>query len=205
MTRKAQTQVEYPTVLLHLRPALELTCDQLLALSQLNRDLRMELTAQGDLLIMPPTFGETGNRNALLNAFLTYWALQDGTGVTFDSSTGFTLPNGAIRSPDAAWVKRSRLMALTPEQKQKFLPLCPDFVIELRSASDSLSSLQDKMQEYMDNGAQLGWLIDPQNRHVYLYHPNRQMERLSNATSISGDPLLPGFVLDLKKIWEVNF
>jgi Uma2 family endonuclease len=154
---------------------------------------------------MPPEGGETGNRSILLGTFLTQWALQDGTGVTFGSSTGFILPNGAMRAPDVAWVRRSRLAALTADQKQKFLPLCPDVVVEIRSPSDRLNALQEKMQEYLDNGARLGWLIDAANRAVYVYRPNQPVERLDNPTTISGEPVLPGFVLDLQTIWEPGF
>jgi Uma2 family endonuclease len=171
---------------------------------QTNREWRIERTAQGDVLIMPPSGWETGTYNARINAFLTMWALHDGTGVASDSSTGFELPNGAIRSPDAAWVKRSRLAPLTPEQKKRFLPLCPDFVIELRSPSDHLKTQQDKMQEYLANGAQLGWLFDIPNRRVYVYRPGATVECLENPATLVGDPELPSFVLDLEKIWEAD-
>src|ERR671932_2756854 len=154
---------------------------------------------------MPPTVGETGNRNAILTTFLTTWALRDGTGAAFDSSTGFNLPNGATRAPDAAWVRRERLAALTAEQKKRFLPLCPDFVVELRSPSDRLAVIQDKMKEYMDNGARLGWLIDVPNREVYVYRPGTEAERVDEASELSGEPELPGFVLDLRAIWEAGF
>ena len=139
-----------------------------------------------------------------MGAALLAWADQDGTGVATDSSTGFDLPNGATRSPDAAWIKRSRLAALTEEQKSKFLPLGPDFVIELRSSSDKLKTLQAKMQEYIDNGAQLGWLLDPFDRRVYVYRPGVVMECLENPATISGDPELPGFSLELAKIWDAT-
>jgi Uma2 family endonuclease len=172
---------------------------------KLNGDLRIERTAEGDLEIMPPAGGETGNRNAILTHLLTAWALRDDTGVAFDSSTGFNLPNGATRAPDAAWVHRERLAALTAEQKKRFLPLCPDFVVELRSPSDRLTVLQSKMQEYMDNGARLGWLIDAPNLQVYVYRPGAEIERLSRPSSLSGEPELSGFVLDLRAIWETNF
>ncbi|MGH2543269.1 MAG: Uma2 family endonuclease, partial [Ardenticatenaceae bacterium] len=124
------------------------------------------------------------------------------TGVVGDSSAGFILPNGAMRSPDASWVRRTRLAALSEEQRQRFLPLCPDFVIELRSPTDALSTLQQKMQEYIANGAQLGWLIDPQRRQVHIYQPEQEALTLDHPASLSGDPILPGFVLDLKLIWE---
>jgi Uma2 family endonuclease len=133
---------------------------------------------------------------------LTQWAWQDGTGVTCGSSAGFLLPNGAMRAPDTAWVLGSRLATLTAEQKQKFLPLCPDFVVEIRSPSDRLSTVQAKMQEYIDNGARLGWLVDSNSRAIYVYRPNQPVERLENPATISGEPVLPGFVLDLQRIWE---
>ena len=202
---KAIPQVEPSALLVHLRPIIELTEDQFFEFCQINQELRIERTAEGDLVIMPPEGGETGNRSILLGTFLTQWAWQDGTGVTFGSSTGFILPNGAMRAPDVAWVKRSRLTVLTPDQKQKFLPLCPDVVMEIRSPSDRLNSLQEKMQEYLDTGAQLGWLIDPPSRTVYVYRPNRPVERLEHPATIAGDPVLPGFSLDLQTIWEPAF
>lgn len=192
-------------LILHTRPVLDLSDEQFYEFCQLNREWRIERTTEGDLLFMAPAGGETGYRNILLATALATWALQDGTGVPFDSSTGFTLPNGAIRSPDVAWVKRSRLASLTPEQKRKFLPLCPDFVIELRSPSDNLKTVQDKMREYLDNGTLLGWLIDPVDRRVYVYRPGAAMECLDNPVTVSGDPELPSFVLDLKAIWETSF
>ena len=153
---------------------------------------------------MAPAGGGTGSPNALITAFLTNWVLQDGTGIPVDSSTGFTLLNEATSSPDAAWVKRSRLAALSAEQKEKFLPLCPDFVLE-RPPSDDLATRQEKMQEYLDNGAQLGWLIDPLRRCVSVYRPSVQVEQLNNPFSLSGDPELRGFVLELINIWEPPF
>jgi Uma2 family endonuclease len=154
---------------------------------------------------MPPEGGESSNRDTTFSTLLTLWAWQDGTGVTFGSSGGFILPNGAMRAPDAAWVLRSRLAPLTAEQKRKFLPLCPDFVVEIRSPSDRLSTAQAKMQEYLDNGARLGWLIDPDSRVVYVYRPSQPVERLDDPATISGDPVLLGLVLDLQKIWEPGF
>jgi Uma2 family endonuclease len=202
---KVITQVEPDRFLLHLRPVIELTDDQLFELCQINQELWIERTAEGDLVIMPPEGWETGSRSANLVTLLTQWAWQDSTGVISGSSGGFILPNGAMRAPDAAWVLRSRLAALTPEQKQKFLPLCPDFVVEIRSPSDRLSTVQAKMQEYLDNGARLGWLFDPPNRVVYVYRPNQPVEHLENPTTISGEPVLPGFILNLQKIWEPGF
>ncbi len=200
-----QAEHQYLPLVVHLQPVINLTDDQFYELCQLNRDLRIERTAQGELLIMPPAGGETGRQNSELNRQLGNWAKRDGTGVVFDSSTGFNLPNGAIRSPDAAWVKRSRLATLTQEQKKKFLPLAPDFVIELRSPSDHLHTLQAKMQEYIENGVQLGWLIAPEERRVYIYQPQKHVACLENPLTLSGDPVLLGFVLDLQEIWEPRF
>ncbi len=168
---------------------------------QANRDLRIERTATGDVIIMPPAFSDTGNRNLKISQQLANWADQNGTGETFDSSTGFTLPNGATRSPDAAWIQLDRWNALTEAQKTSFAPICPDFVLELRSANDTLSTLQDKMQEYQANGALLGWLIDRKQRRVYIYRPNREPEILESPDTVTGDPELPGFVLRMEKIW----
>ncbi len=202
---KVLTPVESSSLLVHLRPVLEMSDEQFFEFCQLNRDLRIERTAEGDLRIMPPTGGETSHRNAKLIMQVMFWAKQDQTGVVFDSSGGFDLPNRATRSPDVAWVRRSRLQALPKEQKQKFIPLCPDFVIELRSRSDSLKQAKDKIQEYIENGAQLGWLIDADNKRIYVYRPGKKVEQLDNAQTISGDPILPGFVLDLGEIWEPGF
>lgn len=181
--------------------ATRLTEEQFVQLCQENRDLRFELTADKELVIRAPTGSETGRRSGELFYSLTVWAKKDGTGLSFDSSTGFTLPNGAIRSPDASWVSRERWQALTSEQRRGFAPLCPDFVLELRSPTDQLSPLQEKMQEYIDNGARLGWLIDPAQKRVYIYRPNQPIEQLDNPSSLSGELLLPGFVLDLNEIW----
>jgi Uma2 family endonuclease len=202
---KVLPQVEIHPVVLKLKPAINLTDDQLFELCQLNRDWRIEYTAQGELIVMPPTGGETSNRNAELTYQVQAWTRRDQAGVAFDSSGGFKLPNGATRSPDAAWVRRSRLAGLTREQKQKFLPLCPDFVIELRSPTDNLQAVLDKMQEYLDNGAQLGWLLDPLTRWVHVFLPQRSPEILKAPSTVVADPLLPGFVLDLQKIWEPDF
>jgi Uma2 family endonuclease len=193
-----------PVAILRLQPALEMTDDQFFELCQINRDLRLERTAQGDIVIMPPTGFETGNRNQEINRQLGNWTRKDGTGVACDSSTGFKLPNGADRSPDAAWIKRERLAELTPEQKRKFLPLCPDFVIELRSASDRLEDVQAKMEEYIENGLRMGWLIDPETKCVHVYRSGASAQVLQGVSEISADPELQGFVLDLRGIWEPN-
>jgi Uma2 family endonuclease len=200
--RKILTPVETPPLILRLAPVIEMSDQQFFELCQLNRDLRIELTSQGDLVIMPPTGGETGNVNFKLTGIFSNWVDADGTGIGFDSSTGFTLPNGAKRSPDLAWVKWSRWQALTHQQRQQFPPLCPDFVVELRSPSDALTYVQAKMQEYLDNGAQLGWLIDPIETKVYVYRPQAPVECLDNPQTISGDPVLPGFVLEVGKVWN---
>ncbi|PLZ97166.1 hypothetical protein CEN50_16020 [Fischerella thermalis CCMEE 5268] len=186
-------------LILNLRPAIDLTDEQFFQLCQNNRDLRLERTAEGELIIMPPTGWESGNRNAKLTARLELWTEADGTGLAFDSSTGFKLPNGANRSPDASWVRKERIEALNPDPA-KFLPMAPDFVVELRSASDSLEILQQKMQEYIGCGVRLGWLIDPQNQQVEIYRVGQKVEVLESPLSLSGEDVLPGFVLELKGI-----
>lgn len=192
-------------VVLHWPPSLHLVDEQFFEFCQANKELRIERTAQGDCEIMVPTGGETSWRNSRLTTLLSIWAEQDGSGVVFDSMGGFILPNGAIRSPDVSWVKRARLSVLTPQQKQRFLPLCPDFVIELRSPSDCIKNLQDKMQEYIDNGASLGWLIDPEAQRVLVFQPQIPIVSLEKPGFLSADDLLIGFKLELQKIWEVGF
>ncbi|NEU72533.1 Uma2 family endonuclease [Hassallia byssoidea VB512170] len=183
-----------------LKLNIDLTDEQYFQLCQNNRDYRFEHTAEGELLIMPPTGSDTGNRNIELAYQLQAWSRQNNLGKAFDSSTGFTLPNGAKRSPDASWVKIERWNALTPEQQEKFAPICPDFVVELRSRTDSLKELQEKMQEYIDNGANLGWLIDRKKKRVEIYRPGKEVEILENPATLSGEDVLPGFVLDLTAI-----
>ena len=190
---------------IRLEPAICMTEEQFGEFCAQNSELRIERTAEGALEIMPPTFIDTGNRNAGVTTDLTNWARQDGSGYAFDSSTGFTLPNGAIRSPDASWVLRSRLDALTDEERKGFGHICPDFVIEIRSASDRLSTLQAKMQEYIDNGARLGWLVDPIGWRAYVYRPGAAVEVLDSPQTLSGDPELAGFALDMSAIWEPAF
>lgn len=180
---------------------LKMTDEQFALLCQENPELRLELTAQGELSIMPPTGSKTGWRNNEIAYALTAWAKADGTGVTFDSSTLFTLPNGAKRSPDASWIRKDRWNMLSVEKQEGFAPLCPEFIVELRSPLDRLSDLQEKMQEYIANGAQLGWLIDPLEKHVYIYRPNQAVEVLADPASVSGDPILPGFVLSVRELW----
>lgn len=188
-------------LILRLRPVIDLSDEQLLALSSLNDDLRIERSVEGELVLMSPTGGATGDRNAEITMQVRMWAKRNATGTAFDSSTGFRLPTGAVRGPDAAWVLHERLAPISVELREKFLPRCPDFVIELRSPTDTLRDVQAKMEEWIANGAQLGWLIDPSPKHLYVYRPGAPVERLENLDTISGDPLLPGFVLDLGEIW----
>jgi Uma2 family endonuclease len=189
------------SITLTLGPIIDLTDEQFLALCQTHRDYRFERTASGDLIIMPPTGGETGHRNSELTFQLQAWSRQnEELGIAFDSSAGFKLPNGANRSPDASWVRRDRWASLTSAQRQGFPPLCPDFVVELRSLSDPLSLLQAKMQEYLENGAQLGWLIDPQRQQVEIYRPDQTVEIIESPNTLSGEEVLPGFVLELARI-----
>ena len=185
-----------------LDPVIEMTDDLFAEFCAMNDDMRIELTAGGLIEIMPPAFGITSSKNSIIATQLGNWTLQDGNGVSFDSSGGFTLPNSAVRSPDASWVSNARYESLTPEEKNSFTPLCPDFVIELRSNSDRLGVLQTKMEEYLANGARLGWLLDPLQRQAHIYRPGAQPEILDNPDSMSGDPELPGFTLDLTPIWE---
>ncbi|MFY7798405.1 MAG: Uma2 family endonuclease, partial [Dolichospermum sp.] len=167
-----------------------------------NRDLRIERNQFGEISIMSPASSETGNREFNIAVQLGIWSEKDGTGIGFSSSTGFTLSTGAKRSPDAAWIKLERWNQLTPKQQKKFAPICPDFVIELRSDSDNLQPLKEKMQEYMQEpGIQLGLLIDRKNRRVYIYRPGEKEEYLENPDAVNCDPILPGFVLNMGKIW----
>lgn len=182
--------------------ALQVTPAQFAILAAENRDLRLERTATGILIVNPPTGGESGNRNFHLTTQLGIWCeANDRLGEGFDSSTGFELPNGANRSPDASWVTKARWESLTQEQKDGFTPLCPDFVVKLHSKTDSLKKLREKMQEYMENGAQLGWLIDPQNKRVEIYRSGQPVEVLENPSNLSGETILPGFTLSLQRIF----
>lgn len=189
-------------IILNLSPTIELSDEQFALICSNNRDLKLEKTATGELVIMPPTGGETGKRNSSINAQLWLWNEKYQLGEVFDSSTGFKLPLGATRSPDAAWIKKEKWNSLTLEQQKQFIPLCPDFVIELRSDSDSLSELQKKMQEYLDNGLTLGWLIDPQNKQVEVYQQNCPVQVLRNPISLSGKDILSTFTLNLTGILD---
>ncbi|EAZ90290.1 Uma2 family endonuclease [Crocosphaera chwakensis] len=182
--------------------ALQVTPEQFAALAAANRELHLERTATGELIVNPPTGGNTGHRNLSITGQLSVWfEANDTLGRAFDSSTGFELPNGANRSPDAAWVSQTRWDALTPEQQDSFIPLCPDFVVELRSKNDTLKDLRAKMEEYRENGAKLGWLIDPKHKRVEIYRPGQAVEVLENPSHLSGETVLPRFSLSLKRIW----
>ena len=189
---------------LRLDPVIELTEDQFAHFCEANEIVRIERTAEGVLELSPLLVGDGGARTVQATAALGMWERTNGTGVVF-SNAGFILPNTAMRAPCAAWVTKSRLARLTMEEKRGFYPLCPNFVIELRSSSDRLSVLQAKMEEYMANGSKLGWLLDPLERRAHIYRPNAQPEILDNPESISADPELPDFTLDLKPIWEPAF
>ncbi|HBQ98824.1 MULTISPECIES: Uma2 family endonuclease [unclassified Roseofilum] len=189
------------TFILNNPESASITEEQFYQLCAANRDLKLERTARGDLVIMPPTGGETGRRNSDINVELNLWNRQSQLGIVFDSSTCFHLADGSDLSPDASWIPLAKWEALSAEQKDKFPPLCPDFVIELRSPSDSLTLLQNKMLEYMDNGTRLGWLINPKNCQVEIYRQGQEKETLDNPTTLSGEDVLPGFSLNFNLIW----
>lgn len=183
-----------------LSPIMQLTRTEFYKLCAANPDMKLERSPQGELIVMAPTGGETGSRNSDITTDLNLWNRQSKLGKCFDSSTGFSLPNGGDRSPDAAWIPIERWDALTPEEKQGFLPLCPDFVIELLSPSDSWKQGQQKMAEYMENGCRLGWLIDPKNKRVAIYRQGKPIEIMETPTKLSGEDVLPGFVLNIQQI-----
>ncbi|WP_017324348.1 Uma2 family endonuclease [Synechococcus sp. PCC 7336] len=193
-----------PTLTLELPTdlALHISQAEFAALAAANRDLRLERTADGKLSVSPPTGSESSQRNLSICLQLGNWAeANEALGVAFESSGGFELPNGATRAPDASWVSRERWDALTQEEKEGFAPLCPDFVVELRSKSDRLDVLQNKMREYLASGARLGWLIDPQNFRVEIYRSGAEMLVLERPNQLSGEDVLPGFTLSLQRIW----
>lgn len=203
----AQTNVKtniYSTVMLNIPTTitLKISHEQFLDLALANRDLQLERNATGELIIMPPTGSYTGKINFDIAGQLWFWNRQTKLGEAFDSSTGFHLPNGSDRSPDAAWIKQEKWDTLSLEQKESFAPICPDFVLELRSKTDSLEKLQSKMREYIENGASLGWLIDQKNQRVEIYRPGKDVEILEHPTSLSGEDILPGFILDLTELWK---
>jgi Uma2 family endonuclease len=187
---------------LNLRPWPDLSEDEFFELCAANRVLRMERLATGEIVIMPPAGGESGYRNMELLAALGVWTNANGRGTAFSESAGFRLPDGAVLAPDASWVANERLSALSPEQLERFLPLCPDFVVEVRSRSDRRVELMAKMDQYIANGARLGFLIDPYERSVDVYRPGHSPEHLVAPDRIKGDPELPGFVLELERIWR---
>jgi Uma2 family endonuclease len=184
-----------------LDPVIALTDEAFYQLCRANPDVKFERSPKGELIIMSPTGGEGGRRSSDLNADLNYWNRRTRLGYTFDSSTGFKLPNGATRSPDAAWIERSRWEALSPEAREKFPPIAPDFLIELRSATDALPELQAKMREYQENGVRLGWLINPQDQQVEIYRPGQAVEVLQSPQTLSGELVLPDFGLSLERIF----
>ncbi|UNU26496.1 Uma2 family endonuclease [Microcoleus vaginatus] len=189
-------------ITLNLNSIIKLTSEQFYQLCEENPELKLERNANGELIVMPPTGGETGRSNSKFNLQIGLWNEQTQLGEAFDSSTGFTLPNKADRSPDASWVEKSRWEALTPQQREKFIPLCPDFAVEILSPTDSLKKTQEKMQEYMENGCRLGWLINRKKREVEIYRPGQEVEVLQSPLTLSGENVLPGFVLNLQKIWN---
>jgi Uma2 family endonuclease len=194
---------EHASLVLHLGPPLENMSDrEFFDFCQRNPDVRLERTQSGDLLIMPPTGGETGRLNFALIGVFSHWVDRDGTGIGFDSSTGFALPNGARRSPDLAWVPKERWQQLNPQQREQFPPLSPDFVVELRSRTDDLEMLKEKMGEYIECGTRLGWLIDPYGKSVYIYRPDAVVQYLEAPANLSGEPELAGLQLNLAAFWR---
>ena len=189
------------TITINLNPVINLDEDQFYELCQSNPDVKFERNAKGELIIMSPTGGITGKHNSDINTDLNLWNRQNKLGMVFDSSTGFKLPNGADRSPDAAWISLERWNQLSLKQQEKFVPLCPDFIIELRSTSDKLKPLQEKMAEYIHNGTCLGWLINPRDKQVEIYRQGQSKEVLNQPFSLSGENILPDFVLNLESIW----
>jgi Uma2 family endonuclease len=187
---------------LNINSIIKLTKEQFYQLCEENPDLKLERNAQGELIIMPPTGGETGRSNSSINAQIWFWNEQNQLGEVFDSSTGFTLSSGADRSPDVSWVEKSRWDVLTKEQKERFIPLCPDFVIEIFSPNDSLKKTQQKMQEYIENGCSLGWLLNRKKQEVEIYRPGKDVEVLNSPQNLSGENILPGLIVNLQKIWE---
>ena len=179
-----------------------MTDEEFVAFCQQYEDCSVECTAEGEIIIMPPNYSRTGKRNLALGARLWMWAQIDGRGEGYDSSTGFRLPNGARRSPDVSWIRKDRVAALPKDQQKRFYHLCPDFVIELRSPTDRIRRLMAKMEEYIANGAELGWLIDPEERTVWIYRPGLAPQCIANPERISGEGPVAGFTLELLDVWE---
>ncbi len=199
--------VEREPFVIKFKPLIHMDDEQFAKFCALNDGLRIERNAKGEILLMPPAFTYTSKQNIKISSQLDVWAENDGTGIAYESSAGYKLPNGALRSPDASWVLISRLRELTSDEGSGFYSVCPDFVVELRSTSDGLSMLQEKMREYIDNGARLGWLIDPISspKRVHIYRPQAEVVILDEPSEISGEPELPGFTLNLSRIWEPPF
>jgi Uma2 family endonuclease len=189
---------------IRIPPRLKVTDEQFIQLVRVNPELRMERTAEGELIVMPPMGSEGGSYNAELTTDLAIWNRQTQLGIAFDSSTGFRLPNGATRSPDSAWITKERWHSLTPEQRKGFAPICPDFVLELASVTDDIEELRAKMQEYINNGCRLGWLIDPRTQQVEIYRPDQLVEVLNAVYTLSGEDVLPGFILNLELVFRNN-
>jgi len=198
--QKVLNNIDYVPTVFDFGP-LTLTDEQFESLARNHPDLNIELSAEGELIIVAPTLPYTGGQNADLIYFLTAWARNDGTGKVFDSNSLFTFPNGAKRAPDAAWVKKERWEAISEIEKKKFSRLVPDFVIELRSGSDDLKTLKEKMAEYIGNGVRLGWLIDPSKKRVHIYRATGEVEVLNNPEVVSGEDVLKGFELSVREIW----
>lgn len=181
--------------------SVSLTDEQFEKLCRDNPDLRIELTSRGELIVMPPTGMKTGWRNSILTHRLTEWAQKDGSGLAFDSSTLFTLPDGSKRSPDASWIQRERVQKLSQKEQEGFALIVPDFVIELRSPSDRGAMLEEKMLDYLHNGVRLALLVDPKTKRVFIYRPAQPVQTLDNPVRVSCEPELPGFILDVQEIW----
>ena len=193
--------IDHSEIVIKLRPDEPLSDDEFFDFCQKFSIERIEQTAEGEIIIMPPTGFETGDSNSELNMQLRIWTKKDGRGRTTDSNGGYILPNGAKRAPDAAWILKTRVDQIPKKKRQKFLPMCPDFVVELTSPSDNLTDVQEKMREYVENGARLGWLIHSKTKQIFVYRPESAVEILDNPEKVSGEPLLPGFELDLREIW----
>ena len=197
-----RTTREILPIVLRLQPLIQLTEEEFATFCEQNREVRIERRRTGELELMSPTKGYTGNHEAEVVMQLGIWAKRDGMGVFFGPTAGFMLPNGAMRSPDASWILKSRLAQMTPEDENRFMPICPDFVVEVRSTTDRLGIIQDKMDEYIENGARLGLLVDPSEKRVHVYRPGAGVQIYDNPETVSAGPELPGFVLNVKDVWE---
>lgn len=194
--------VNHSEIVIKLRPDTPLSDDEFFDFCQKFPIEHVEQTAEGEIIIMPPTGFETGDSNSELNMQLRIWSKKDGRGRTTDSNGGYILPNGAKRAPDAAWILKTRVDQIPKKKRAKFLPLCPDFIVEMTSPSDGLKDVQEKMREYIENGAQLGWLIHAKTKQIFVYRPDSEVETLENPETVSGEPLLTDFKLDVREIWS---